>query len=97
MKHALKAMILAGMMGAASLATATPADAQRYRSGVSVYVTTGNAHRGHYDRWGRWHPYRGYGYRAQRYAYRPRGYYGYDRRCEDWRFRRYHRSYCRRW
>lgn len=92
MKNTLKAMILAGLMGAGSLVAAAPAEAQYYRhSGVRVYVGTG-ARAGYYDRWHRWHRYdryRGYRYRSG---------YRHDWRCDNWRFRNHHRSYCRaRW
>ena len=58
MKNALKAMLIAGVVGSSALAAA-PADAYPARSGVSVYFNTGNVavgyRDGYYDHHRRWH------------------------------------------
>ena len=58
MKNALKAMLIAGVVGSSALAAA-PADAYPVRSGVSVYFNTGNVavgyRDGYYDNHRRWH------------------------------------------
>jgi hypothetical protein len=100
MKHTLKALVLASVMGAGSLFMAAPAEAQHYRgSSVGVYIETpGVAVRyrsGYYDRYHRWHRYHRY---PARYYRHDRGHhYGWYRhhRRQDWRCRRY--GDCRRW
>lgn len=94
MKHTLKAMILAGLIGTGSLFVATPAEAQHYRgSSVGIYVHTPGVSigysRGYYDRYHRWH-------RCSRYSryhrcYAPARYYRHDRGHHYGWYRRHHR------
>lgn len=62
MTHILKAMAIAGALGAGSLLFAPPASAHTRGSSVSIYVDVGNvaiAYRdGYYDHHHRWHSWR---------------------------------------
>lgn len=63
MKRTLKAMLIASALAAGSLVVASPASAHDYRrSGVSVYLDTGNVaigyRNGYYDNHRRWHNWR---------------------------------------
>ncbi len=96
MRNLIKALVIAGVLGAGSLAAAPSASAYPYhRSGASVYFDFGNVaigyRDGYYDRYHRWHRWerdRDRDYWRHRYH---RRFYDYDRdRDYD---RGYHRGY----
>jgi hypothetical protein len=87
MKHALKAMLIAGAVGAGALLTAPTASAQYRESSVAIYIDLGDvsiAYRnGYYDhdrRWHRWRSDRERAYFSRRYRSHYRDYeYRHDR------------------
>jgi hypothetical protein len=85
----MKALVIAGVLSAGSLAAAPAASAYPHRSGVSIYFNTGNVafgyRDGYYDRYHRWHRWhRNYDRDYYRDHYRSHYYDRYDNR-------RYHR------
>ncbi len=101
MKHALKAMLIAGAVGTGAFMAAPSASAHERESSVSIYLDLGDvsiAYRnGYYDHRHRWHSWRSYDeWRHFRRHYRSR-YHDYD---YDWRRERRdrgrHRGHYRR-
>ena len=92
MKHALKAVLIAGALGVGALLSAPSASAHERGSSVSVNVDLGNVsvgyRNGYYDHNRRWHRWRSDDERRHfRRAYRSR-YSDYDYRDRDDRYDR---------
>ena len=106
MKHALKAVLIAGAVGTGAFLAAPAASAHERGSSVSVYVDLGEvsvAYRnGYYDHRHRWHRWRGddewrhfrrnYSSRYRDYDYRDDG-YDRDRHHDRGRHRGHHRRH----